>query len=293
LTPLRFTTDVDERGVLILGMIGDLCVGAASDLIAAITTALSGLHVTHLVLDLARVNFLDVAAVSALLHSRSVALRAGASFRVMRPQRQVREVLHLAGTCELLTAPPVRSWPPAWSCSPAKPTTTSTAATKPSPASDHYCQARRRRCADCPPGLKNAKRSSVNYERGGQRSTGSIAVCLPTKQMVTDVVDQLTRENIPVAEIGPDGPKQTDGIHVGTMHRFKGLEYQRMILGGVSDGLVPRAATAASAADPVRVQRERARDRSLLFVAATRARDNLAIFWHGTRSPFITDHMVR
>lgn len=127
----------------------------------------------------------------------------------------------------------------------------------------------------------------------GPTLDGSIAVCLPTKDMVAEIVGRLDTEDIPAAEIGPDGPKQPDGVHVGTMHRFKGLEYQRMIIGGVSDGLVPRSAIARYAdADTVRYQRERARDRSLLFVAATRARDDLAIFWHGTHSPFITDTLV-
>ena len=44
---------------------------------------------------------------------------------------------------------------------------------------------------------------------------------------------------------------------------------------------------------PQRYQRERQRDRSLLFVAATRARDELAIFWHGTPSPFLTSRLVQ
>jgi superfamily I DNA/RNA helicase len=128
----------------------------------------------------------------------------------------------------------------------------------------------------------------------GPALDGSIAVCLPTKEMVTEVLDRLASERIPAFDIGPDGPKHVDGIHVGTMHRFKGLEYQRMILGGVAEGLVPRAAIASyEAADPLRFQRERARDRSLLFVAATRARDDLALFWHGTRSPFISYRMIR
>jgi superfamily I DNA/RNA helicase len=127
----------------------------------------------------------------------------------------------------------------------------------------------------------------------GPATDGSIAVCVPTKDMVAEVVARLAAERIPAAEIGPDGPKQSDAVHVGTMHRFKGLEYQRMILGGVCDGLVPRAAIARYAdSDPVRFQRERARDRSLVFVAATRARDELAMFWHGTRSPFITDALA-
>jgi hypothetical protein len=35
------------------------------------------------------------------------------------------------------------------------------------------------------------------------------------------------------------------------------------------------------------------RDRSLLFVAATRTRDDLAVFWHGTRSPFLPNTWTR
>lgn len=45
--------------------------------------------------------------------------------------------------------------------------------------------------------------------------------------------------------------------------------------------------------DPKRYQRERQRDRSLLFVAATRPRDELAVFWHGTPSPFLTSRLVQ
>lgn len=95
-------------------------------------------------------------------------------------------------------------------------------------------------------------------------------------------------------KLGPDGPKQPDGVHVGTMHRFKGLEYQRMIIAGVSDGLVPRQMiNRYRDADPKRYQRERQRDRSLLFVAATRPRDGLTVLWHGTPSPFLTSRLVQ
>jgi hypothetical protein len=128
----------------------------------------------------------------------------------------------------------------------------------------------------------------------GPPMDGSVAVALPTRAMVNELIVSLEAESIPAVEIGPDGPRQPDGVHIGTMHRFKGLEYQRMILGGVADGLVPRAGIAQWAdQDPKRYQRERARDRSLLFVAATRARDELAVFWHGTRSPFITETLDR
>ncbi len=122
----------------------------------------------------------------------------------------------------------------------------------------------------------------------GEAGHGSTAVCLPTRQMVTDVVAHLTASGLSAAEIGPDGPRQPDAIHVGTMHRFKGLEYRRIIIAGAAAGLIPRAAIARyQDLDARRYQRERARDRSLLFVAATRARDDLAIFWHGQPSPFL------
>ncbi|MGW2086519.1 C-terminal helicase domain-containing protein [Streptomyces sp. NPDC001880] len=68
----------------------------------------------------------------------------------------------------------------------------------------------------------------------------------------------------------------------------EGLEYQRMVIAGVRDGLVPReAVTRLRNADAVRYRRELQRARSLLFVAATRSRDSLAIFWHGRPSPFL------
>ncbi len=72
------------------------------------------------------------------------------------------------------------------------------------------------------------------------------------------------------------------------MFRFKGLDYQRVIVAGVSNGLVPRDdVNRRRTTDPVRHRREVQQARSLLFVATTRARDSLDIFWHGRPSPFL------
>jgi hypothetical protein len=61
-----------------------------------------------------------------------------------------------------------------------------------------------------------------------------------------------------------------------------------MIITGVSDGLMPReSVNQVRQSDPTRYRRETQRARSLLFVATTRARDSLDIFWHGTPSPFL------
>ncbi|MEV4380810.1 UvrD-helicase domain-containing protein [Streptosporangium sp. NPDC049644] len=116
----------------------------------------------------------------------------------------------------------------------------------------------------------------------------SIAICVPERRMVAEVESRLSKAGIRAAAIGSGGPKLYDAVHVGTMHRFKGLEYQRMILVGVAEGLVPsRHVSQYRETDPLRYRRELQRARSLLFVAATRARDTLVISWHGQKSRFL------
>ncbi|MFD9584232.1 UvrD-helicase domain-containing protein [Streptomyces sp. NPDC059980] len=115
-----------------------------------------------------------------------------------------------------------------------------------------------------------------------------IAICVPTNVMASELGHTLGEHGIRALEIGADGARGEPGVHIGTMFRFKGLEYQRMIIAGVSDGLVPREqVNRLRQLDPARHRRELQRARSLLFVAVTRARDSLDIFWHGTPSPFL------
>ncbi|MBC7267988.1 MAG: DNA helicase, partial [Streptomyces sp.] len=106
--------------------------------------------------------------------------------------------------------------------------------------------------------------------------------------MVTRVTARLAKNGIVSTEITADGPRGDEGVHIGTMYRFKGLEYQRMVIAGVQRGLVPRASVEAlRRTDPTRYQAECKRARSLIFVAATRARDALTIVWHGEPSPLL------
>ncbi|MFD5257274.1 3'-5' exonuclease [Streptomyces bobili] len=66
---------------------------------------------------------------------------------------------------------------------------------------------------------------------------------------------------------------------MGTMHRFKGLEYQKLAVIGASDGILPRTAVVEKyeTTDPKRYERELKKSRNQLFVATTRARDALRI----------------
>lgn len=125
--------------------------------------------------------------------------------------------------------------------------------------------------------------------RGGRRNpAGQIAVCVADRELVAQVVDHLTTAGLTCAELTKDGPTGDGTVHVGTMHRFKGLEYQRLAIVAVSRGVIPRSALDRyRRTDTARYDRELRKARSLLFVAATRARDTLAITWHGPASPLL------
>jgi superfamily I DNA/RNA helicase len=76
------------------------------------------------------------------------------------------------------------------------------------------------------------------------------------------------------------------GVRLATMHRVKGLEFPVMILAGVNSKVVP-VRIAAVEGDPTARKEHEDRERSLLFVAATRARDHLIVTSWGTPSPFL------
>ncbi|MER7449348.1 UvrD-helicase domain-containing protein [Nocardia beijingensis] len=84
------------------------------------------------------------------------------------------------------------------------------------------------------------------------------------------------------------GRAATDAVSVGTMHRMKGLEFRCLAVAGVGAAAVP-APTAVTPADEDHHTHERdiRRERSLLFVACTRAREQLSVTWHGPVSPFL------
>ncbi|MDX3068658.1 UvrD-helicase domain-containing protein, partial [Streptomyces sp. ND04-05B] len=130
-------------------------------------------------------------------------------------------------------------------------------------------------------------------ENGAARDfRGLIAVAVPDRDKVSQVIYHLaTKAGLGYAQLTSDGPRGDGEIHVGTMPRFKGLEYQRLVIVGASDRLVPRmdSIDRYRTEDPTRYRRELRKARSMLFVAATRARDALTITWHGDPSPFLAE----
>ncbi len=80
-----------------------------------------------------------------------------------------------------------------------------------------------------------------------------------------------------------------DAVRVGTMHRVKGLEFRCMCVAGVGAALVPATNAVTPVEDDKQThQQDLERERCLLFVACTRAREDLLVTWHGGPSPFLT-----
>ncbi|MFJ5679708.1 UvrD-helicase domain-containing protein [Streptomyces sp. NPDC093097] len=120
--------------------------------------------------------------------------------------------------------------------------------------------------------------------------SGTMAVCVADGEMAGRVAADLQiKHGITTAILAKEGPQGGGEVHVGTMHRFKGLEYQKLAVVGASDGILPRTGLIEKYAttDPKRYERELKKCRNQLFVAATRARDALRVSWHGTASPFL------
>jgi superfamily I DNA/RNA helicase len=72
------------------------------------------------------------------------------------------------------------------------------------------------------------------------------------------------------ASLGP-------GIRLATLHRIKGLEFPRVIIAGLDRDILPYPLTADQLGDAASRQDHDIDDKCLLYVAATRARDELVV----------------
>jgi mRNA-degrading endonuclease RelE of RelBE toxin-antitoxin system len=91
-----------------------------------------------------------------------------------------------------------------------------------------------------------------------------------------------------VAAAGLDDEHVTPGaIQVGTMHRAKGLEFKAVLVIDASADTLPSPGLMKSAIDPQDRDNALARERQLLYVAMTRARDLVRVTWTGKPSPFL------
>ncbi|MEV6982376.1 UvrD-helicase domain-containing protein [Sphaerisporangium sp. NPDC051017] len=77
-------------------------------------------------------------------------------------------------------------------------------------------------------------------------------------------------------------------VRVSTMHGLKGLEFRRVALVGVAEGVVPAPETLTPASeDPTARAHDVQRERGLLYMACMRATERLYLSYSGRASPFL------
>ncbi len=101
----------------------------------------------------------------------------------------------------------------------------------------------------------------------------------------------ISSQGIEVSQVRRDVPERPHlpGVRAATMHRVKGLEFDRVIIAGAREGRVPLQKALESASGASETRRAEVRERSLLYVAATRARHELIVTTYGTPSPLLGD----
>jgi superfamily I DNA/RNA helicase len=138
-------------------------------------------------------------------------------------------------------------------------------------------------------------RESIRQLEAEDIPRSSICVVARTQGLLEQYKSALNAKDIRHCRIQhqvSDDPSKPD-LRTATMHRVKGLEFDAMIIAGINDGIVPlTAATTEVDSDYAHIEFE-IKERSLLYVAATRARRHVLITCHGTPSKFISSLDIR
>ena len=125
-------------------------------------------------------------------------------------------------------------------------------------------------------------------EEGGE-SLRDTCIIARTKSLLDNYSGALRAADLGTYAIQRDQAedRSAPGVRLATMHRAKGLEFERVIIAGVTDGTVPLDKALAAAEDDATREQIRKRERSLLYVSATRAKREVIVTCHDEPSPWL------
>lgn len=116
-----------------------------------------------------------------------------------------------------------------------------------------------------------------------------IAVCARFNILLDKVHERLTAEGVPSVRVKDHPDADVDGVRLASMHAMRGLEFRCV----AAIGVTARAVPFTKEITPVEVDHQQheadmLKERCLLFVACTRARESLAVSWSGAASRFLS-----
>ena len=113
----------------------------------------------------------------------------------------------------------------------------------------------------------------------------TVAVLVREQRQRDRLVSGLAERGVTVRAVDREHIKPGQPVAM-TMHRAKGTEFSRVLLFGIDQGAIPRPLRDEQYAEDAWAD-ALLRERSLLYVAATRARDELALSWSGDPSQLL------
>jgi superfamily I DNA/RNA helicase/mRNA-degrading endonuclease RelE of RelBE toxin-antitoxin system len=119
-----------------------------------------------------------------------------------------------------------------------------------------------------------------------------IVLLARTNKLVAKYRKILAEQGIPNQELTTTSHLQNKGVNCGTMHRSKGLEFRVVFLAGVTAKWVPMEFQLKKL-DPEGQKEYLKQERSLLYVASSRAREKLFITSYGEPSKLLKFEQVK
>lgn len=118
-------------------------------------------------------------------------------------------------------------------------------------------------------------------------SPDAIGVFARTRAAGDSLGAALSQAAIPWQRLSDQGQSAQGSVRIGTMHRAKGLEFKAVLVVDCADNSVPSRNVLGGMDDPQDLEDATAREQRLLYVAMTRARDELVVSWTGQPSRFL------
>lgn len=121
----------------------------------------------------------------------------------------------------------------------------------------------------------------------------NICVVARTKSELSSIENLLIDRGVPTRLIKPSEPsdmEQKGCVNLATVHRVKGLEFDQVILASANEGLIPLSYALEGKADQVTLRQAENEERSLVYVALTRARKSAVIISYGKPGKFFTPY---
>ena len=127
--------------------------------------------------------------------------------------------------------------------------------------------------------------------RDGGEPLRGVCIVARTRRERDAIAAALEEEGLDpvILEAGAVDDEEAEGVRLATMHRVKGLEFVRVVIASMNDGLAPLPAALEERGDAVERESAETGERALVHVAATRAKREVLVLSFGRPSRFLTE----